>query len=365
MENNVLKYKEFYGVVEYSPAKDCFCGKIKGIKETVTFEGESVSSLKKAFYEAVDSYIIACEQKGKETKKSYKGSFNVRVTPELHRDAANAAVQKNISLNAFVEQAIYNGVYEKLKKSKSEKEKKIMLYTYVKQNYNFTYEDKKECLKIFQQLLAISQKTRKSGLLALEEDIKKCDNLYLKEGLELLLDSWQAEAVSEIFDKYIIFGNHTSKEILELLLIKEGVVSICNGITPRVISSILSPFFGKDFMEETEKAYENYVTGEVDEFWRQIKDGRKYYPNGTNLLEAKFKDLNDESIQKLIRVLSVDDAILAIIGSSAEVTDKLLRNMSKRTSDKLIETIVFFRDYQKYNNLESIIEAQNKILGML
>ena len=43
---------------------------------------------------------------GKVPEKTYKGSFNVRVSPDLHRDAALVAIQKNVSLNDFVKNAI-------------------------------------------------------------------------------------------------------------------------------------------------------------------------------------------------------------------------------------------------------------------
>ena len=46
----------------------------------------------------------------KEPDKSYKGSFNVRVSPELHREAAMKAFSENMSLNEFVEDSIRKNV---------------------------------------------------------------------------------------------------------------------------------------------------------------------------------------------------------------------------------------------------------------
>lgn len=111
MTDNVLKYKNFYGSVEYSAADECFYGKIIGTADLVTFEGESVDNLKKAFAEAVEDYIALCKEAGKEPQKSYKGSFNIRISPELHREAAALANKEGISLNALVEKAIYDEVH--------------------------------------------------------------------------------------------------------------------------------------------------------------------------------------------------------------------------------------------------------------
>ena len=110
MVNNMIKHKDFFGSVEYSADDDCFFGKIIGTTDLVTFEGDSVNSLKVAFREAVEDYLILCKEVGKEPQKTYKGSFNVRISPELHKDAAILASRKGISLNAFVERAIYEVV---------------------------------------------------------------------------------------------------------------------------------------------------------------------------------------------------------------------------------------------------------------
>ena len=106
MTDNMLKYKNFYGSVEYSAIDECFFGKIIGTTDLVTFEGNSVDELKKAFTEAVEDYLVMCKEAGKESQKSYKGSFNIRISPELHKTAAVVASKEGISLNAFVEKAI-------------------------------------------------------------------------------------------------------------------------------------------------------------------------------------------------------------------------------------------------------------------
>ena len=110
MTNNALKYKDFYGSVEYSANDECFFGKIIGTTDLITFEGDSVESLKNAFIEAVEDYLVLCNEVGKEPQKTYKGSFNVRISPDLHKDAAMLASIKGVSLNAFVERAIYDVV---------------------------------------------------------------------------------------------------------------------------------------------------------------------------------------------------------------------------------------------------------------
>ena len=107
-----LTYKGFIGSVHFEGEDEIFFGKIEGINDLVTFEGESVSTLKNAFAEAVDDYLALCESIGKEPFKSFKGSFNIRITPQLHRKAFQLATLKGMTLNQFVQHAIEKGVQQ-------------------------------------------------------------------------------------------------------------------------------------------------------------------------------------------------------------------------------------------------------------
>ena len=104
--NDILQYKGYYASLHFSSEDDVFYGKLLGIDDLVNFEGASVKELKKAFHEAVEDYLVTCEELGKEPNKTYKGSFNVRVSTDLHKAAAVFAAINNISLNDFVRTAI-------------------------------------------------------------------------------------------------------------------------------------------------------------------------------------------------------------------------------------------------------------------
>jgi predicted HicB family RNase H-like nuclease len=106
MSNNFLSYKGFYGSVNFSAADEVFYGKLEGVDDLVSFEGTSVKELKANFKLSVDDYIIYCEKNSYQLRKSFKGSFNIRIKPEIHKQAALFAIKQNISLNQFVQKAI-------------------------------------------------------------------------------------------------------------------------------------------------------------------------------------------------------------------------------------------------------------------
>jgi len=107
---NQLRYKDFIGNVNFSEEDGVFFGKVLGITDSISFEGDSVQALTEDFHSAIDEYLEVCKELGKDPQKSYKGSFSIRISPELHKEAAVLASKHGISLNAFVEKAIYDEV---------------------------------------------------------------------------------------------------------------------------------------------------------------------------------------------------------------------------------------------------------------
>lgn len=108
--HNTMKYKTYIGSVEFSEAKECFFGNVLGIRKDISYEGEDVRSLIRNFHEAVDDYLADCSEAGTEPEKAYKGTFNVRVSENLHREAALYGLNNNMSLNSVVENAMQNMV---------------------------------------------------------------------------------------------------------------------------------------------------------------------------------------------------------------------------------------------------------------
>ncbi|WP_061214025.1 type II toxin-antitoxin system HicB family antitoxin [Syntrophomonas wolfei] len=109
---DIILYKDYIGSVHYSTEDEVFFGKIEGINDSISFEGSSVTELKAAFEEAVEDYIELCQLNGKEPKKTYKGSFNIRIRPELHKQAVQLALMEGKSLNQFIENAIEDRIMQ-------------------------------------------------------------------------------------------------------------------------------------------------------------------------------------------------------------------------------------------------------------
>lgn len=108
--NNTIEYKGYVGSVEFSEEDGLFFGKVMGLRALISYEGSTASELITDFHAAVDHYLELCTAEGTEPEKAYKGSFNVRVSPELHKKLVISAAARQMSLNGFVEQALANAV---------------------------------------------------------------------------------------------------------------------------------------------------------------------------------------------------------------------------------------------------------------
>lgn len=105
---NTMEYKGYIGSVEFSETDELFFGQVQGIRSLISYEGINAKELVSDFHESVDAYLEFCEEEGIEPEKAYKGSFNIRISPELHKQIAICAISKQVSLNSLVEKALQN-----------------------------------------------------------------------------------------------------------------------------------------------------------------------------------------------------------------------------------------------------------------
>ena len=108
--NNTIAYKGYVGSVEFSEEDGIFFGRVMGIRSLISYEGENAMELINDFHGAVDDYLAACRAEGKEAEKAYKGSFNIRISPELHKRLVICATSQQMSLNSYVEHALERSV---------------------------------------------------------------------------------------------------------------------------------------------------------------------------------------------------------------------------------------------------------------
>ena len=102
-----LNYKGYTGNIDYDEKDNYFFGHVLGLRrDGILYEGDSADSLKKDFEEAIDDYLENCRANGVEPEKPYSGRTVVRMSSQLHQEAAAKARSIGISLNEFITRAI-------------------------------------------------------------------------------------------------------------------------------------------------------------------------------------------------------------------------------------------------------------------
>ncbi|MBS4721178.1 type II toxin-antitoxin system HicB family antitoxin [Aeromonas caviae] len=121
--NKLMKYKGFYGSIEFSLEDRVLFGKIECIADLITYEANTIDELNAAFNEAVDDYIETCAEIGKVPNKTLSGTLNIRIGPELHKKSYLLATNNGQSINDFIK----NAVEEKII-SENEKQQDKLLF---------------------------------------------------------------------------------------------------------------------------------------------------------------------------------------------------------------------------------------------
>jgi predicted HicB family RNase H-like nuclease len=101
-----MKYKGYTGIVELDEESRVLSGRVIGLRDVITFEGDTVSEVIQAFHDSVDDYLEFCAERGESPEKPYSGQFVLRLDPRLHRELAITAEAGTVSLNALIESVL-------------------------------------------------------------------------------------------------------------------------------------------------------------------------------------------------------------------------------------------------------------------
>ena len=111
--SSIMEYNGYHAKVEFDDQDKIFVGTVMGLNDTLAFHGKSVSELEVSFQNCIEDYLDLCKEIGKQPEKEFKGIFNVRISPDSHREAAMDAAIDGITLNQFVAEAIEEKIERK------------------------------------------------------------------------------------------------------------------------------------------------------------------------------------------------------------------------------------------------------------
>lgn len=99
-----LHYKGYQASVEFED--NALFVKVLHIEDLLVAQVDKASEAEAAFIRLVEAYFQDCAEEGRAPGQPFKGSFNVRLTPELHKQVAMRAADEGVSLNRWIVQTI-------------------------------------------------------------------------------------------------------------------------------------------------------------------------------------------------------------------------------------------------------------------
>lgn len=99
-----LQYKGYQGAVDFEDG--ALFVRVLHVDDVLVARFDAASEAELVFKTLIDEYLEDCKELGRDPTKPFKGTFNVRIGPELHRRAAMVSAECGLSLNAWVMDAI-------------------------------------------------------------------------------------------------------------------------------------------------------------------------------------------------------------------------------------------------------------------
>jgi len=108
---NTMTHKGYTARVEYDERDNLFVGRILGIRNIISFHGETVGELRAEFELAVRDYLADCSEQGIQPEKPASGKLLLRVPPEVHGRALVAAQAAGKSLNQWATEVLEHAAH--------------------------------------------------------------------------------------------------------------------------------------------------------------------------------------------------------------------------------------------------------------
>ncbi len=106
-------------------------------------------------------------------------------------------------------------------------------------------EDQFSLVPLVLQLKNFAEQSKKSGLLSLETELYQIEDPFLKLGIQLIIDKTDPTNIKDILDSDIYYNESNGRELLKKIIIREGLLRIQEGDTPRNVLICTKIFLGK------------------------------------------------------------------------------------------------------------------------
>ncbi|AYV55558.1 LIC10244 family PerRA/PerRB upregulated protein [Leptospira kmetyi] len=226
--------------------------------------------------------------------------------------------------------------------------------------------DREQSLQTLGMMLELSEKCYVFGKYFLIDAFDSEDHPFLlRKGFDLMGIGMDAENVRNILKGYIISGNYEGKELLDRVIILEGMEAIQNELHISIFLERVASYFGESY----QKSFWNFVTQkrkEIDtillnDFYAEFCNSKPQIDSDI-LLSRAFHSLSYNELKDLLRQVSLPDLAEALKSVREKLVIQVLDFLDRESSRWLMKELM--RSDDSYDSSEKVKEAQLKILGV-
>ncbi|RHX96004.1 hypothetical protein DLM76_03320 [Leptospira yasudae] len=226
--------------------------------------------------------------------------------------------------------------------------------------------DREKSLKTLGMMLELSEKCYVFGKYFLIDAFDSEEHPFLlRKGFDLMGIGMDAENVHNILKGYIVSGNYEGKELLDRIIILEGMEAIQKELHITVFLEKVASYFGESYQE----SFWNFVTQkrkEIDtillnDFYAEFCNSKPQIDSDI-LLSRAFHSLSYNELKDLLRQVSLPDLAEALKSVREKLVIQVLDFLDRESSRWLMKELM--RSDDSYDSSEKVKEAQLKILGV-
>jgi hypothetical protein len=209
-------------------------------------------------------------------------------------------------------------------------------------------EEKRECLNLVSELIALSKVARRNGLLSLVPYTENNSSFLLRKGLQLVVDGVNPQVTREVLESYILSGDYCGKELLERCIILEGVAAIQKGLHPKVAKEFLLSFLGEESYTIFEKEFNNRSRDTLERYLQKLEDTTAVKESQLDNIISK---MNNDEIEKFLMEINTGDLAKALKSLGGQAQIRLFNNLSQKAANALVDVL---------DDLDSMDETEMK-----
>ncbi len=114
-------------------------------------------------------------------------------------------------------------------------------------------EDLKTLHPLIKEIVGLSEKARREGLIVLDDTVSELSTPLLRMGIMMICDGIEPESIMTAMENTMLTAEKPAIEFLQDLIIIEGIIGIQSGQNPRVLEFMLKALLGIDEVFNSDK----------------------------------------------------------------------------------------------------------------